>query len=132
MSRIHASCISCSLVFLCICPSQSQKGTPLLTLMKDPYIIIAAGKKISTLCYSSSEKHQWDVVFYNGAIYIYVCIYVYMCVCIYVCMYICVYAKCAYNAGYVHFYQRGNMLRKDRHTEALAEMRPTLPKPQQK
>uniref|UniRef100_G3NBW5 Solute carrier family 18 member A2 n=1 Tax=Gasterosteus aculeatus aculeatus TaxID=481459 RepID=G3NBW5_GASAC len=31
------------LVFLCICPSQSQKGTPLLTLMKDPYIIIAAG-----------------------------------------------------------------------------------------
>lgn len=30
----------------CVYSSQSQKGTPLFTLMKDPYILIAAGKKI--------------------------------------------------------------------------------------
>uniref|UniRef100_A0A3Q3LB26 Solute carrier family 18 member 2 n=1 Tax=Mastacembelus armatus TaxID=205130 RepID=A0A3Q3LB26_9TELE len=35
---------TCDMVLLlCLCPSQSQKGTPLLTLLKDPYIIIAAG-----------------------------------------------------------------------------------------
>ena len=37
-------CCYCVLV-----PSQSQKGTPLLTLMKDPYILIAAGKKIKAV-----------------------------------------------------------------------------------
>uniref|UniRef100_A0A671UU61 Solute carrier family 18 member 2 n=1 Tax=Sparus aurata TaxID=8175 RepID=A0A671UU61_SPAAU len=31
------------ILLLCLFPSQSQKGTPLLTLMKDPYILIAAG-----------------------------------------------------------------------------------------
>uniref|UniRef100_A0A3Q3WKH8 Major facilitator superfamily (MFS) profile domain-containing protein n=1 Tax=Mola mola TaxID=94237 RepID=A0A3Q3WKH8_MOLML len=34
---------SVALILLCICSSQSQKGTPLLTLMRDPYILIAAG-----------------------------------------------------------------------------------------
>lgn len=33
------------IAILSLCPLQSQKGTPLLTLMKDPYILIAAGKK---------------------------------------------------------------------------------------
>uniref|UniRef100_A0A8D0A0Y7 Solute carrier family 18 member 2 n=1 Tax=Sander lucioperca TaxID=283035 RepID=A0A8D0A0Y7_SANLU len=37
------------MLFLCLCPSQSQKGTPLLTLMKDPYILIAAG----TICFGN-------------------------------------------------------------------------------
>uniref|UniRef100_A0A8C4F0X2 Solute carrier family 18 member 2 n=1 Tax=Dicentrarchus labrax TaxID=13489 RepID=A0A8C4F0X2_DICLA len=35
--------LACWFLLLCLCPSQSQKGTPLLTLMKDPYILIAAG-----------------------------------------------------------------------------------------
>lgn len=36
------------LLYLLFPPTQSQKGTPLLTLMKDPYILIAAGKKKKT------------------------------------------------------------------------------------
>lgn len=41
--------------------SQSQKGTPLLTLMKDPYIIIAAGKGV--VVHSTQTSCQWDIVF---------------------------------------------------------------------
>lgn len=37
----HIHCID--KVFCCPC-SQSAKGTPLLTLLRDPYILVAAGK----------------------------------------------------------------------------------------
>lgn len=45
--------------------SQSQKGTPLLTLMKDPYIIIAAGKGV--VVHSTQTSCQWDIVFFDGS-----------------------------------------------------------------
>lgn len=50
--KFLAICIN-SMHFGCVFILQSQKGTPLLTLMKDPYIIIAAGKKITAthLCH---------------------------------------------------------------------------------
>lgn len=50
---LQAFCIHSVVV---LSSSQSQKGTPLLTLMKDPYIIIAAGKGV--VVHSRCDKHH--------------------------------------------------------------------------
>ena len=46
----HCKCVCVhACVGACVCAFQSAEGTPLLTLLKDPYILISAGELIATV-----------------------------------------------------------------------------------